>query len=305
MRARGLKPGLFKNEILGSADPLCTLLFEGLWCMADRDGRLEDRPLRIRAEIFPYRQIDIEELLQWLVQNGFIVRYTVNAANYISINNFAKHQNPHKKEVVSEIPAPPSLDEDAPGEDPEIPGQGREILALARLTPDSGLLTPDSGLKKTLVAASDDGPTVPTGQVAHVITAWNTITAGKLPKAKPTPKRQATIHVRLKEPGWYRDFESACRFMAETPWYSGNNDRQWVATIDFALQAGKATELAEKATQQAPKSAAGASNGHVHHRTATDQRYIAQLAARDARRAETGLHAVEPAKTDDTLQGMF
>ena len=41
-RARNIKPALFKNEILGVADPLCTLTFQGLWMLADRDGRLEN-----------------------------------------------------------------------------------------------------------------------------------------------------------------------------------------------------------------------------------------------------------------------
>ena len=72
MRARNLKPGLFKNEILGSADALLTILFEGLWCMADREGRLEDRPLRICAVIFPYRRTVTERrmntMLQWLFE---------------------------------------------------------------------------------------------------------------------------------------------------------------------------------------------------------------------------------------------
>ena len=44
MRARNLKPSIFKNELLAVADPLYTLVFEGLWCLADREGRLEDRP---------------------------------------------------------------------------------------------------------------------------------------------------------------------------------------------------------------------------------------------------------------------
>jgi hypothetical protein len=43
MRARSIKPGICDNEILGTADPLYTLLFERLWMMADREGRLEDR----------------------------------------------------------------------------------------------------------------------------------------------------------------------------------------------------------------------------------------------------------------------
>lgn len=105
-RARNIKPGLFKNEVLGVADPLVTLLFEGLWLLADREGRLEDRPLRIKAEIFPYRDgLDIESLLNWLVDNEFIVRYTCEGKRYIQVNNFDKHQNPHKNEAPSEIPA--------------------------------------------------------------------------------------------------------------------------------------------------------------------------------------------------------
>jgi hypothetical protein len=53
MRACNIKPGFFKNEVLGTAVPILSLLFSGLWGLADREGRLEDRPLRIKAEIFP------------------------------------------------------------------------------------------------------------------------------------------------------------------------------------------------------------------------------------------------------------
>ena len=38
MRARNLKPGFFKNETLAEIEPLGRLLFQGLWCMADREG---------------------------------------------------------------------------------------------------------------------------------------------------------------------------------------------------------------------------------------------------------------------------
>jgi hypothetical protein len=75
MRARNLKPGLFKNELLGEANPLLTILFEGLWCLSDREGRLEDRPLRFCAEIFPYRrkikEKHVDEMLWWLDANKF------------------------------------------------------------------------------------------------------------------------------------------------------------------------------------------------------------------------------------------
>ena len=78
MRARNIKPGIFRNEILGSSDPLLTLLFEGLWCLADREGRLEDRHLRIKAEVFPYREnLDIHRYLTELERTGFVQRYKV------------------------------------------------------------------------------------------------------------------------------------------------------------------------------------------------------------------------------------
>lgn len=108
-RARSLKPGLFKNEVLGTADPLLTLLFESLWCLADKEGRLEDRPLRIKAETFPYRDgIDINGYLTDLERLGFIRRYEVGGMRLIEIINFAKHQKPHHTEKESELPAFPT-----------------------------------------------------------------------------------------------------------------------------------------------------------------------------------------------------
>lgn len=104
-RARSIKPALFKNEVLGVADPIATLLFIGLWTLADRRGILEDRPLRIKGEVFPYRDgIDADGLLSWLDQHDFIQRYEVDGKACIQINNFEKHQNPHKNEEPSELP---------------------------------------------------------------------------------------------------------------------------------------------------------------------------------------------------------
>lgn len=104
-RARNIKPALFKNELLGVADPLLTILFTSLWCLADKRGRLEDRPLRIKAETFPYRDnLDINGYLTVLAQLGFILRYSNNKVSIIQILNFEKHQNPHHTEKESELP---------------------------------------------------------------------------------------------------------------------------------------------------------------------------------------------------------
>ena len=116
-RARNIKPGFFKNEILAELPVETRLLFIGLWTMADREGRLEDRPKRIKMEIFPADNVDVDEALQALHDAGFIERYgasTVqvrckNQCQYIQILNFGRHQNPHKNERDSVIPTSEEL----------------------------------------------------------------------------------------------------------------------------------------------------------------------------------------------------
>lgn len=132
-RSRNIKPSLFKNEVLGEADPLLTILFEGLWCLADRDGKLEDRPKRIKVEIFPYRELpDFNGYLTELERLCFIDRYRVGNVAVIRVLNFAKHQSPHKTEKASELPDRP--------EDTEL----REITGKAPL--NNGGLTEEAAL---------------------------------------------------------------------------------------------------------------------------------------------------------------
>jgi hypothetical protein len=107
-RLRTLKWEFFSNEVLCSRPPLTRILFEGLWCVADREGRLEDRPRQLRALIFPYEQdCDVDAMLDDLARNGFIRRYEVDGVRYIAVLAFNKHQKPHHKERPSTIPPPP------------------------------------------------------------------------------------------------------------------------------------------------------------------------------------------------------
>ena len=104
-RQREIKPGFFKNEDLGETSPLARLFFIGLWLWADRDGRLQDRPKKLKADILGYDNCDGEELVQQLADMGFITRYVVNGERYLQVNNWHKHQKPHPKEAASIIPS--------------------------------------------------------------------------------------------------------------------------------------------------------------------------------------------------------
>lgn len=105
-RARNIKPSFFLNEELVELPFSTRLLFIGLWTIADREGRLCDKPRQIKMAVFPGDNIDVDKGLQELADAKFIARYTVKAEKYISILNFSKHQNPHVKEAASTIPAP-------------------------------------------------------------------------------------------------------------------------------------------------------------------------------------------------------
>lgn len=105
-RARNIKPSFFTNDKLAECEPLARLLFAGLWTIADKEGRLEDLPRKIKILTLPYDDCDCDKLLSQLEEHLFIERYQVENNNYIQIVNFKKHQNPHVKEAASSIPAP-------------------------------------------------------------------------------------------------------------------------------------------------------------------------------------------------------
>lgn len=106
-RTRLLHPELYRHEDLAQHPYVHRLLFAGLGLIADREGRLEDRPKRIKADLFPYDDgFDVDSALADLHQTRFIVRYQVDGKRYIAIPGFRRWQHPHPKEKASEIPEP-------------------------------------------------------------------------------------------------------------------------------------------------------------------------------------------------------
>lgn len=156
MRSRNIKPGFFHNEELVECSFPARILFIGLWCLADREGYLEDRPKKIKIQVFPADPVDCEALLCELDEAALILRYEADGEKYIWIPGFRAHQNPHRREKPSEFPPHPDDAErrrgpagekteqvptkDRPRTDQDQaegePGHGR-----ARLNPD--ILNPD------------------------------------------------------------------------------------------------------------------------------------------------------------------
>lgn len=120
MRTRNVKPAFFHNEVLADLSPLTRLLFIGLWCLADREGRLEDRPRRIKAAILPFDECSVNDALNNLHETGFIVRYEIDGQPLIQIANFVKHQYPHKTERPSILPSITEQERKSNGTNPPV-----------------------------------------------------------------------------------------------------------------------------------------------------------------------------------------
>jgi hypothetical protein len=106
-RTRLLKPGFFSNDLLAECEPLARLLFAGLWTLVDRDGRMECRHTKIKAQLLPYDNCDVSSLMEQLAARGFVQVYAVDGRAFVQVNGFAKHQNPHPKETSEGLPGPP------------------------------------------------------------------------------------------------------------------------------------------------------------------------------------------------------
>jgi hypothetical protein len=171
-RQRILKPGFFTNEDLGSLPPLTRLLFAGLWCWADREGRLQDRPRRLRGEILPYDPAaDGEAMISDLVRLGFLRRYEADGVKVLQVAEFLTHQDPHPREAASVLPrsaqgepkANPRLSQGAPEDDPGFsagePGadQGSAKVPPRRSRP-SRPSRPSSPSGRGSVAAREGAP---------------------------------------------------------------------------------------------------------------------------------------------------
>ena len=63
MRSRNIKPGFYTNEDLAECSCWARLIFPGLWMMADKNGVLENRPKRIKAQLIPCDSVEIAPLI--------------------------------------------------------------------------------------------------------------------------------------------------------------------------------------------------------------------------------------------------
>lgn len=230
-RARNIKPGLFKNEILAEQSIFTRLLFIGLWTLADREGRLEDRPKRIKLELFPCDSDDVEQGLSALSENGFIVRYEVNNVKIIEIVNFLRHQTPHGTEKDSVLPAIDGSitvhQRDSKG---YVSGKKRPNNVIQTKKHDNPPLeSSESTVTKHPDSLNPDSNTCAVGTAdvcVLVFDHWKTTL--NHPMAKLDKNRKKVISERLKDGYSIDDLKTAINGCKNSEWHMGKNDRSTV-----------------------------------------------------------------------------
>lgn len=223
-RARNIKPGFFQNDELGELQPIARLLFIGLWTIADFKGCLEFRPKRIKAQILPYDDCDIESLAFNLDHSGFISIYSVAGQRYLKIINFERHQNPHKNEREAGSDCPDISEKDSGIKHLEIIEINLEQDGSAPA--DSLILIPDSLFSVTDSLTRNPESLVveqkSPDQVQTIFAYWQKIMES--PKSVMDGTRKALITKALKnyEPA---DICKAVRGCFKSPFNMGQNDR--------------------------------------------------------------------------------
>jgi hypothetical protein len=122
-RIRTIKPDFWTDERVGESSPTARLLLIGALNFADDYGSLDRSAKQIKAQVFPYDNIDCESLIRELISNGLLVEYKVGDRFYLHIKGFGKHQKVEK-------PAKPRF--------PKY----EESLKCTRLLPDSSPTPP-------------------------------------------------------------------------------------------------------------------------------------------------------------------
>ena len=108
-RIRTIKPEFWEDEKLAKLPVYARLLFIGTWNFADDNGVLLANPILMKSHIFPYEDIGISTISEWidmLVENGMLIRTTYNGKDYLVIRKFLIHQKINRKSIRINIPLP-------------------------------------------------------------------------------------------------------------------------------------------------------------------------------------------------------
>ena len=127
-RIRTIKPEFWVDEKVVELTPWARLLFIGLWNFTDDQGYIDDKPVRLKMQVFPGDSVNISELVSELVNAGLLDRYESPVGPVLKVRNWERHQRVDKpgKPRFPADSVKPREDSRNPRESSPAEGKGRE-----------------------------------------------------------------------------------------------------------------------------------------------------------------------------------
>ena len=246
-RIRTVKPELFIHDELYDVEEVSglpvRLAYIGLFTVADREGRFIWRPRQLKAQLFPYDDLDFSTVLNALAKAGFLTHYKVNSKEYGVINSFTNHQQINSKEAQSKLPAlvdgeeiaenPPLNESTSPV--PDVHMSSDELPSPVKGANENsngeGKGREGKGTRKGKegVVSNDTCPAIaePTSnraaQVQEIFSHWQTVLGHS--NAKLDSKRKRDIEQGLKSGYAVDQLKLAIDGCSRTPHNTGDNER--------------------------------------------------------------------------------
>ncbi|MDW9176989.1 hypothetical protein SE924_10065 [Legionella pneumophila] len=234
-RIRTVKPEIWTSEQVISCSPLSRLLFIGLWNFCDDNGVHPASYIRIKAEVFPADNFDVDKIKSWineLINNDLIREYTMDNKSYWIVTGWSKHQRIDKPTYRHPLPQSELM---------KIKNNSktirRELSEQLLMAPDQVTETSvtewkgmESNGKKKNICEVETSPvvsaTTPSAGMNEIFNHWQLVM--NHPRAKLDAKRQRAIKNALEFGYSIDDLKLAIDGCANTPFNMGENDRRQV-----------------------------------------------------------------------------
>lgn len=167
-RERLIKAKFFRSEDIAVLPFEGRLLFQSMWCHADRMGTLKYSPRLLKADTFPFDDVtaqQIQDLVSLMERHGMVKTFTHDGVDYLRVVSFSKYQKPHPREPQSwpfltdsgEVTAKPEPVNDKPRQSRNKKPSGKAFPSFPSLSSSPSL----SSLRKEDSFATSDGSAKP------------------------------------------------------------------------------------------------------------------------------------------------
>lgn len=91
-----IDPEFWLDEDITSLDDVYQLFYIGTWNFSDDYGVIEDSAKKLKAQVFPYRNIDVQPIIDKLKEIGKFLPFEANGKKWLYVKNFLKYQRVDK-----------------------------------------------------------------------------------------------------------------------------------------------------------------------------------------------------------------